>query len=381
MINTQVTLLAFPKQYCQVDNLDLSVLMDRALRIEKKMKTGVKLADEQRRYQLYCDRLEYYGTWLSEQSEVLVCDLGNGYLELLLEISQKYPEEYSKSRLGANFCPNNYLTQAIQDLIAIQKLMGWQNNPVWQAKIDFYRRALANDLHILEVQIFASDDQVASAHDNFDDVLSSLKVRDDITLAEDNAFVALERQFDLVLEHKEQGIPDAVNFSDLGHHVITEVLWQMLYRRGKPTYVPVVYADGSVAAPFPVQCLKPRSPQDISSIQHAPLLPIGMMSQRHTELDPKVKMYWFRNQELSTGQRAAEIDELAYRQSKAAFAQMRQESIYRIAFYQTGFQPVVVGFYRALAEELIAYRSKPPRLEVIPHYFLHEEYREGKHWV
>jgi hypothetical protein len=45
--------------------------------------------------------------------------------------------------------------------------------------------------------------------------------------------------------------------------------------------------------------------------------------------------------------------------------------------YQTGFQPVVVGFYRALIEILQEQIDKEPILEVTPFYFIRARGRYG----
>jgi len=60
---------------------------------------------------------------------------------------------------------------------------------------------------------------------------------------------------------------------------------------------------------------------------------------------------------------------------------MRDEGVYKIAYYQTGFQPAVVGFYRALTEELIYRATSMAKLSVTPYYFINGEYRVGKTWV
>ena len=62
MMITHVILIAIPETECVLERLDLRVLMNRALKIEERMKKGVNLEDEQRRYQILCDRMEYRGS-------------------------------------------------------------------------------------------------------------------------------------------------------------------------------------------------------------------------------------------------------------------------------------------------------------------------------
>ena len=193
----------------------------------------------------------------------------------------------------------------------------------------------------------------------------------------------LKKQFEKVVSLTKQHAPAAINFSELRHDVIAEVTHDFVYRGGTPMYVPVIYADGTEAAPLPLFCLKPKSSEALTVLRQQPVLKVGMMSSRHSNegLDESVDIYWFRNQEISIGRTQAETDEVAYKKSKEQFAKMRTEGPFRIAFYQTGFQPAVVGFYRALAEELIArYKDPVPQLEVTPYYFMGGVYKVGKVW-
>lgn len=177
-------------------------------------------------------------------------------------------------------------------------------------------------------------------------------------------------------------MPAAVNFSDLRHDVIAEILNEYVYKSGSPMYVAVTYSDGSEAKPFPIMSLKPRKEEALVEIRKQPILDVGMMSARHANdgLDERVKIYWFRNQEISIGRTQAETDNIAYKKSKEIFAKLNPDKCYRISFYQTGFQPAVVGFYRALAEELIARWKKPVTLEVTPFYFMGGVYKKGISW-
>jgi len=147
--------------------------------------------------------------------------------------------------------------------------------------------------------------------------------------------------------------------------------------------VPVIYADGTEAAPLPLFCLKPKSADALTTLHEQPVFNMGMMSSRHSSdgLDVRVDVYWFRNQEISIGRTQAETDDVAYKKSKEQFLKMRTEGPFRIDFYQTGFQPAIVGFYRALAEELIAqYKNPIAQLEVTPYYFMGVVYKVGKVW-
>jgi hypothetical protein len=93
-----------------------------------------------------------------------------------------------------------------------------------------------------------------------------------------------------------------------------------------------------------------------------------MLSCRHQELDSIIDSYWIRNIEMRmAGSTSAEKDEFVYQTTKERLAQIIEKNHpIRMNFYQTGFQPVVVGFYRAVVEFLMETQEGPPYLEVIP---------------
>jgi len=212
----------------------------------------------------------------------------------------------------------------------------------------------------------------------------SLKISDSIS--EDRGgghFVELRNQFEKVISLTKQHAPAAINFSALRHDVIAEIMHDFVYRGGSPLSVSVIYADGTEAAPLPLFQLRQKRAEALAVIHQQPVFNVGMMSSRHSNdgLDEEVDIYWFRNQEISIGRTQAETDEVAYKKSKEQFLKMRNEGPFRISFYQTGFQPAVVGFYRALIEELIVQNKNPvAQLEVTPYYFMGGVYKVGKVW-
>jgi len=386
MIKTNVWLIAFPDEECRIERVDLKILMQRALRIEVRMEKGVNLEQEQGRYHTLCDRIEYYGHLIAISDNAVVHNLGANYLASLIPLQKSFPEAVKKSRLMASFSPSELLGRQLEQLLDLVSTAGHYLCRELMPKIQFYQQAVKNGWNIIELQEVISDYESVSeinAPDNLRDEFLSLHVRDDITTGADaNPYVGLRNQIRAVVGSITRGEPAAVNFSDLGHHVIAEILNEMVYSKGTKISVPITYADGSQASPFPLFCLRPRQIESVRfAFKDEPLIKVGMMSQRHPELDPTVKIYIFRNQEISIGKPAGEIDETAYRKAKELFAKSRSEGKYRIAFYQTGFQPAIVGFYRALTEELIQRSYSLPSLQVTPYYFLGENYKEGKTWV
>ncbi|OGD73011.1 hypothetical protein A3K29_02610 [Candidatus Collierbacteria bacterium RIFOXYB2_FULL_46_14] len=380
-MKTSIKLIAVPDDACLVERLDLRVLMSKALKIEERLRKGVNPDDEQRRYHILCDRMEYLGSFIGMNKSVRSVELGIEYFELLLQIQARFPVEFRSARVSANFCPWSKITEQISLFENLVKRAGVSDRKEIQEKIRFYRDAEKNKLHILELQEqLITEDAEVNPEDGLISKFLSIPVSDKITSAKDvNSFMALRNQINTVIADMEKGIQTGVNFSDLAHNVITEILREFVYQGGRPMYLPVIYADGSKGKPLPIRCLKFRS-EKLKALSKHPILNVGMMSGRHHEMDEVVKVYFFRNQEISIGKTAAESDEAAYVRAKEIFEKLRSEGIYRIAFFQTGFQPAVVGFYRALTEELLKREKSAPELEVIPHYYFGEEYEEGRVW-
>lgn len=382
MIKTGILLVEVSDQDLKLEKLDLLVIMKRAVRIEERMVKGVNITDEQRRYHILCDRIEYYGQEIVSEKEVKTCRLSPGYLELLAKIIEKENETAHLGRLTANFATQDLVAKRGEVLQDLRRRMGLGSNSDLQKAIEFYLYASKNKLNVIELHEVESEDEDGPATHNVSKDFLALRVRDTIVVDDEtNSFVALRNQIKTVVNSVRSGTAGAINFSDLRHDVIAEILFEYAYGRGSKVLAPVMYADGSRANDFPLYCLRTRGKEAEFMFKDEPVLNVGMMSERHPELDPKIKIYWFRNQEISIGKTAAEIDEVAYRKAKELFVKMRDEGVYKIAFYQTGFQPAVVGFYRALTEELIFRSTSMAKLLVTPYYFINGEYRVGKTWV
>lgn len=384
MMKTSVILVAVPDAGCIVERLDLRTLMSRAIKIEERMRKGVNIEDEQRRYHILCDRMEYMGYFIVSAKKTKSIGLGENYLYQLMLMQRKFPEDSLTSRLTANFCPTGLIEKQIRAFEDLAKRAGLSGQKEIQDKIQFYRMAAENKWHVLELQEFLANDEVGEEGPSevLRDQFLAIPVSDSITSGKEiNATMGLRNHINSVIADLNKGIKASVNFTDVPHNVITEVIHEFVFGSGKPMYLPVVYADGSIARPFPIHCLKIKSDQIKQSIQKLPLILVGEISGRHQEMDHQMQIYFYRNQEISIGRSSAESDEAAYQKAKEIFARLRKEGIYRIAFHQTGFQPAAVGFYRALAEELLNRGKSAPTLEVIPHYYFGEDYKKGKSWI
>jgi hypothetical protein len=387
MSDTRIVLVAFNANQGMIGKVNLAVLMKRALRIEKRMETKVLIEDEQRRYNTYCERIEFYGHRLWVENIANSCDLGNMYLDLISKMRLKYPEETTKLRVSASFCPYEQISGYVKQFVYLSNRAGLGDKEEVKKKIEFYKKAEADGCSIIELlqpwmpSSVEKKNEIDSA--KLRESFLDLEISDSITLrGNGDPLIALKNQIAGVVDLTMKNISAAINFSELGHNFIAEALHEYAYMKGRPIYAPVIYADGSEAKPFPLFCLKQRSMETLNELHKLPIMNVGMMSARHSNdgLDIMVKTYWFRNQEISIGRTQAETDEVAYKKSKENFLALRPEGPYRIAFYQTGFQPAVVGFYRALVEELIFREKKPPELEVIPYYLLRDGYKIGEIW-
>ena len=174
------------------------------------------------------------------------------------------------------------------------------------------------------------------------------------------AAALLDAQLRAALEGDQPVVPSGVP-----NHVLTEGLRRYAERanvtRARPARV--VYRDGSEAAPFPLGALDAAGTAPSSE----PDLRCALISLRHPEMDPLVDFAWIRNRVASQVRPAAETDRLVHEHSRERLAALRQ---YRsgavLEVFQTGLEPAIVGFYRALAEHLAEH---PGSIVVRPRYF------------
>jgi hypothetical protein len=141
--------------------------------------------------------------------------------------------------------------------------------------------------------------------------------------------------------------------------------------------VRVVYRDGSEARRFPLGGLIFRE----AAPEAWPALRFSLMSMRHPDMDTFVDGALLRNRPVSRQRPAAETDELVYAEAvrKLDALVIAAGGGVTLRVYQTGLQPAVVGFYRAVTLRLI---EKPGTLCVIPCYWRgNERYEEGTAWL
>jgi len=160
--------------------------------------------------------------------------------------------------------------------------------------------------------------------------------------------------------------------SNISNRIMTEGLRRHV-EGNAPVSARVVYQDGSEAPPFPLRCLTLE--------QQAPknnVLRLALISMRHNEMDDAVDGCVLRNRLISRIRPAAETDQLAYSMTRQRLQALAGKDM-TIELFQTGFQPAVTGFYRALVEQL---RDAPRSIAVSPRFHIHgSTFRPGLPWA
>jgi hypothetical protein len=173
---------------------------------------------------------------------------------------------------------------------------------------------------------------------------------------------------------------EPANFSNRSNDIIAEVLHRFVYvLSGQPTSpvsIRVVYADGSEGRPFSIRCLPSNDQPEPAGAEQSPALRAVLMSMRHVDLDRDVDMAWFRNREVSKTRTLAETDEYCYQTTLGLLGGALSKGPLRLHMYHTGFEPAVIGFYRAVVEVLLA--NQP--VSILPYYYRGKEGFELGSW-
>lgn len=159
----------------------------------------------------------------------------------------------------------------------------------------------------------------------------------------------------------------AISPSGISNRVVTQVLRESVHsdHESGPIRVPVEYRDGSRSA----------NPMALRSLVLTDTLPpfdielrFALLSIRHTEMDATVHGAWLRNSEISQHRRHAETDDLVYEISREQLDVLTQRGNRRLRLYlyQTGLQPAVMGFYKALTDHMVQH---PSSVAVQPMFF------------
>jgi hypothetical protein len=174
-----------------------------------------------------------------------------------------------------------------------------------------------------------------------------------------------ERFVKLVEEAADGRDGAAIVPSGISNSVLTDVLRDFSRRDGERPAVlaPVRYRDGSRSHPFPLRGLPLRE----EAGEPGRSLRFALLSIRHTEMDAEVDGAWLRNAVVSRQRPAGDTDTLVYDISRQQLERLIAHGPLRLYMHQTGLEPAIVGFYRAVAEAL--QRVPAGTLTVIPCFF------------
>lgn len=177
---------------------------------------------------------------------------------------------------------------------------------------------------------------------------------------------AMRERFDFLLaEALDAGAGDGIiRPSGITNSVLTETLRREAAQQADKAAVelPVRYVDGSSGPLFPLRTmpLVDREPEGWRQ------LAFTLLSIRHVEMDEIVHGAWFRNARISARRPQGLTDEVAYQTSRRQLMLLDPKRPTLIHLYQTGFEPAVMGFYRALLHHLAEH---PRSVAVTPYYY------------
>lgn len=385
----------------------LAPFVEDALGIESRIMRGINLEDERTRYNLCCDRIESLAgvlprTLVANQQEFTAAVeaqhrpmsmLGAGYLDALRAMYELAPSKAADLRIGRTFFPPESVPEHMIAFQQLAKEAGLDDDEDVVKRCGFLELAEKGGFGVIEMQVeFVAgivegqeDSEVAEEALDGEMFSTVMAGADDVAEEGENLHEILKRQIDGAIGTLRDGGLGAVNFSNMPHNIITEVLHEQVYHGNlsvrDPEYIQVVYTDGSQGKPFPLRCLTRREGKELTGHPDIHPIRVALMSMRHLEMDREVDMAWFRNREVSKSRTLGDTDNFCYEQTCEELRKSRTQGAARLFLFQTGFQPAVIGFYRALVEELISRADSGPYLEVVPHYFHRKTgYFPGKQW-
>ena len=379
-MKTCVQLLAIPATLWKMEPV-ASLVRDAEV-AERRLRKGSNLDVERQRYTLFCAQIEQWAAQFAG-SGVLATTLGDDYLGALEQLTRLAPDltpiAAATARLAATFVPPEKLAEHTAMFAEFAERGVVDDTPAIRTRLSFLRGLVAGKFGIVERQLAF---QVGSAS-----VVPGLLCQESQELGP--APVAASATASGLAEEIRRGLlyGEAVNFSNAPHPAITEALHHLAYDQppaGRGA-IDVVYSDGSQAEPFPVGVLQLPSPEDVLALSEQTPMRVSLLSMRHLEMDAIVDMAWFLNQEASRPRSLAETEAFCCRRTLSQLDAMKRPAC--LYLYQTGLQPAVVGFCRALMTWFRSHRDGPPELLIVPQYY-HEGngydkddgYRAGSAW-
>jgi len=393
-MNSSIRMVAIPSE---IWNKNLANLAKDAQVSERRIHKDSNIDVERARYGLFCHQIEdWVMSLLPKISAEYIHELNAHYVDILASLSilakedEELQDKFVTGRLGASFIPTEKMGSHIRYFEELAQDAGLEDDPAVISRLSFLRRVqrltdkqeggygiveIQSPFH-LPSQSHPSANLPRLKHQKESIQPSSIKYIERIEST--NLFDSLREEIQWALESGQ-----GVNFSNPPHVVITEILHEYVYGQSDEgqRLVRVFYNDGSEGKPFPLFALSRRSSEEAKTIFDAKPVRASLISMRHLDMDAKVDMAWFSNQQASRSRPFAETDAFCYQRTMEQLQQLKNPIQLRL--YQTGLQPAVVGFYRALVEWLKEQEQKdlPPKLVVVPMYFHWSgDYSEGKSW-
>ena len=190
---------------------------------------------------------------------------------------------------------------------------------------------------------------------------------------------ATRERFNFLLSQaleNSQTSSSAIRPSDVTNAVLTECLRRHVEKTPESPRcdLRVTYRDGSEGPRFPLRAL------DMSLIKPTDwrVLRFTLLSIRHVEMDALVDGAWLRNSKVSRPRPAGITDEIVFDISRRQLSRLTLAAPTLIYLYQTGLEPAVMGFYRAVVSHLLQSSSS---LAVVPCFYQGDgEFEEGTLW-
>jgi hypothetical protein len=199
----------------------------------------------------------------------------------------------------------------------------------------------------------------------------SASVRDTATAARERFEFLLRTALD-----SPNGERGAIRPSDISNTVLTEGLRAHVTgkRDRRRVDLRVVYRDGSEGPRFPMHALDMTAARPEGWRE----LRFTLMSVRHVDMDIVVDGAWLRNSKVSRPRPAGLTDEMVFTTSRKQLQSLDRSVPTLLFMYQTGLEPAIVGFYRAVVHHLLEF---PRSIAVVPCYYQGDRsFAEGTPW-
>jgi len=299
--------------------------------------------------------------------------------------------EIEPSRFPSTRVPDEKISKDLPFAILPSEIRTWTEHldSLFNASDPWIRDLLADGKHgIVLIPEIHPEESFQTASSNQSDLSPSriglqeirIGIGTDLSFEHETEQVG-ENEYTLFKEEITKAINDhsVLNVSHYHHQVLTAGLHEAIFRGQNHANLGIIYDDNSRGPDFPIQARLVTEDQ-ITEMEAIEPLRCALMSMRHTEMDSAVDIAWFNNQETSLrGKYSAEIDRICYERSLRLLSNLPKGEPHCIWMYQTGFQPAILGFYRAIAETLFQGSIK---IGVKPMIFQNNnQYRPCDWWV